>query len=138
MYREEIKGLRALGRTEDEIKAIVEEDRLLDERSCKAAMEDWVNLLVKMWDAVDKAVDERRLKVYVEEFKAVPLGLLEKSVSRAIRNNGAWLTVPSVGALWAAIRKETGDLPNMDVMEAVQLWMERQAGFIYRFEKVTA
>jgi hypothetical protein len=139
MYTDEmVRRLRIVGKSEDEIREIILEDQALDEQIYKEAYAEWMGVLVKMWDAVDKDVDEKRLAVYAEEFQSIPLGLLEKAVSRAIRNNGVYLSVPSVGALWIAIQKEIGDLPNMDVMEVVNLWKERQAeqfdALLYRFD----
>lgn len=100
----------------------------------KVAIDEWIATLTRMWDAVDKPVDDRRLMVYVQEFKDIPLGLLEKAVGRAIRNNGVYTSVPTVGALWAAIRKEAGDFPNMEVMDVVDLWdQEKFERCIYRF-----
>ena len=108
--------------TRDEM---IQEDQALDEHIRQEAYKEWLGTLVKLWDAVDKDVDDKRLALYAEEFRCVPLGLLEKAVKRAIRNNGVYLSVPSIGALWVAIKKETGDHPNMDVMDAVALWEEK-------------
>lgn len=100
----------------------------------KAAIDEWIATLTRMWDAVDKPVDDRRLMVYVEEFKDIPLELLGKAVGRAIRNNGVYSNVPTVGALWSAIRKEAGEFPNMEVMDVVDLWdQERYERIVYRF-----
>lgn len=126
MYTAEmIQRLRNLAMTEQEIDEIVLEDRLLDERIQAEGYKAWLEVLVKMWDAVDKEVDQKRLAVYAEQFREIPYGLLNLAVDRAIRNNGSYLTVPSVGALWTAIKVEAGDRSG-DVIEAVQLWKERQ------------
>jgi len=113
------------------------EKEVTDESIYQAAYGEWIGVLASMWDAIGKDVDERRLAYYEKKFANIPLGLLEKAVDRAIRNNGNYLTVPSVGALWSAIKKETGEHPNMDVLEAVQLW-ENEIGArfdasLYRF-----
>lgn len=136
----DIRCYRDAGNSEEEIRAIILEDQILDESIQKAAYEEWLGVLVSMWDAVDKDVDEKRLMYYAKEFESIPLGLLENSVKRAIRNNGKYLSVPSVGAIWDAIRKETGEHPNMDILEVVQLWKnqvdERFDMHIYRFAAV--
>lgn len=136
----DMRCLRAAGNSEEDLRAIILEDQLLDEKIQKAAYEEWLGVLVSMWDAVDKDVEEKRLMYYAKEFADIPLGLLEKAVSRAIRNNGKYLSVPSVGAIWDAIRKETGEHPNMDVLEVVKLWNdqaeERFERQIYRFAGV--
>ncbi len=117
--------MRAAGKTESEIHEILIEDQIMDERIKKAAYEEWLNILVSMWDAVDKEVDEKRLTYYAKEFEMVPFGLLEDAVKYAIRNNGKYLSVPSVSAIWDAIRKQVGDYPNMDILEVVELWKSR-------------
>ena len=120
--------------------AEVIEKEITEESIYQAAYGEWIGVLASMWDAIGKDVDERRLAVYEKQFKHIPLGLLEKAVARAIRNNGNYLSVPSIGALWSAIKKETGEYPNMDVLEAVKLWEDRRTAefdaIVYRFEKV--
>lgn len=115
----------------------ITETEITDQSIYKVAYGEWIGALASMWDAIGKDVDERRLAVYEKQFESVPFGLLEKAVGRAIRNNGNYLSVPSVGALWAAVKKETGYHSNMDVLEAVQLW-ESESGArldasMYRF-----
>ena len=106
---------------------------ILDVDYQKSAIDEWIAILTRMWDAIGKE-DARRLEVYAREFKDIPLGLLDAAVSRVIRNNGDYLTVPSISALWAAIKKEAGDFPNMDIMDAVAVWEDRtfERG-VYRF-----
>lgn len=140
MYTDDmIAQLRAVGHSETKIREIILEDQECDERIQKEACKEWLDCLVKMWDAVDKDVDEKRLAIYVEQFQEIPLGLLEIAVSRAIRNNGSYMSVPSVGALWQAIKQETGDLTHIDVIEAVRLWSAREDAMfetrLYRFGK---
>lgn len=117
-------------------------DQITDESIYKAAYGEWVGVLASMWDAIGKDVDDRRLKVYAEQFKNIPYGLLEKAVARAIRNNGNYLTVPSVSALWDAIKREAGDSMNIDfrnrdALEAVETWVEHEEAKLdaatYRF-----
>lgn len=142
MYTDEmIQRLRDVGHSEETIRDILLEDAELDQRTRKIFYQEWLGLLVKMWDAVDKEVDEKRLAVYAEQFKPVPFGLLEKAVGRAIRNNGKYLTVPSVGALWDAIRQELGNDTSRDVLESIQHWMQTQDAMfemtLFRFTNET-
>jgi len=76
---------------------------------------DWVGALVSMWDAIGKPVDEVRLGVYMRQLGSVPLGLLERAVSLAIRDNGSYATVPTVGAIWQALRKVLGNPLDLEV-----------------------
>jgi len=85
-----------------------------------AALE-WSEILEKMWTMIGKPVDEKRLGFYIDELGDIPIGLLEKAVSRAVRNNGQYMTVPSVGAIWNALRAELGN-PSGDILEAVEQW----------------
>ena len=142
MYTDEmiehmIEQLRTAGHSESEIRTIILEDLECEKRIQKEAYAEWLECLVKMWNAVDKDVDDKRLAIYAEQFKAIPLGLLEKAVDRAIRNNGSYMSVPSVGALWQAIKQETGNHTHIDVMGSINLWIDSEdARFerqIYRF-----
>jgi hypothetical protein len=81
---------------------------------------EWLDILKGMWDAIGKPADERRLKEYARHFGSVPTELLRKSVDRAIRENGNYQTVPTIGALWSAIRSELGNPYNID--QALYEW----------------
>ena len=87
-------------------------------------LDEWLGVVSQLWDAVGKDPDEKRLTVYARQLSMIPLGLLERSVDRAIRENGKYQTVPTIGAIWAAVRKELGDPVDLDT--AIQAWIERQ------------
>lgn len=92
-----------------------------------------VKILSEMWDAIGKPLDEKRLQKYAKELKGIPLGLLEKAVSRAIRNSGDYQVVPTISAVWKAVRHELGN--PYDIDEAIERWMEtRYQSAVYRFE----
>src|SRR5690349_3264479 len=93
-----------------------------DGQITQMATDEWVSVLMSMWEAIGKDVDEKRLTIYAKQFSIVPLGLLEKAVGRAIRNNGNYLTVPTVGALWDALRRELGNPRDID--QAIEQWCE--------------
>jgi len=57
----------------------------------------------------------------------VPLGLLERSVRRVIRENVVHV-VPLPGVVWAAVRRELGD--PWDVRLAMEDWVERRWGMV--------
>ena len=69
------------------------------------AMGDWVAVLIQLWEAVGKPVDNKQLAVYVKQLGDIPLGILEKVVSEMIRSN-TWNSVPSIGAIWQEVRKD--------------------------------
>ena len=89
------------------------------------AKDDWVMVLVRLWDAVGKSVEAEpeRLDVYRRELVEVPRGLLERAVSRVIREN-QYNNVPTVGVIWNALRAELGH--PYDIQDAIQNWVERE------------
>jgi hypothetical protein len=92
---------------------------------------EWLQVLVRMWDAIDKPVDIKRLENYERELSSVPMGLLKSAVSRCIREN-TYTSVPSVGKVWEAIRKELGNPRDID--ESIERWKSsRWERCIYRF-----
>lgn len=97
----------------------------------QAALKDWMDVLARLWDAVDKPIDAKRLQNYRHELKAVPIGLLEKAVSRCIREN-IYNNIPSVGKVWEAVRRELGN--PFDIDAAIETWIEfRWQACFYRF-----
>lgn len=94
---------------------------------------EWTDVLIGMWEAIGKPLDEKRLAKYAKELKDIPLGLLEKAISRAIRNGGDYQVVPTISAIWGALRKELGN--PYDIDEAIERWREaKYQSIIVRFE----
>ena len=81
----------------------------------QALADEWNGVLMSLWDAIGKEVDFRRLALYARQLGMVPLGLLEQAVSLAIRDNGSYATVPTVGAIWQALRKVLGNPLDLEV-----------------------
>lgn len=81
---------------------------------------EWLDILKGMWEAIGKPVDERRLQEYARHFKEIPMELLRDSVDRAIRDNGVYQTIPTVGALWEAVRKILGN--PYEIGQAIAEW----------------
>ena len=92
---------------------------LISDEAYQEALDEWIGVLSRLWTACGKIPDTDRLVLYQEELAIVPLGLLQKAVSRAIREH-AYNNVPTVGELWAAVRKELGD-PH-DIEQAISDW----------------
>lgn len=90
----------------------------------QAASAEWLGVLAGMWEAIGKPLDEKRLKKYAKELQGIPLGLLERAVSLAIRNSGDYQVVPTIAAVWGAVRKELGKPYDIDV--AIERWCEAQ------------
>jgi hypothetical protein len=90
-----------------------------DKEIYDAALEEWTGILAQLWIGIGKPLDPERLKIYRDQLKAVPLGLLELAVSRLFREE-TWNVVPTVGRIWEAIRKELHDPNNLD--EALNGW----------------
>jgi hypothetical protein len=83
---------------------------------------EWYQLLVNLWTAIGKPVDEDRLRLYGREFGAVPYGLLDKALAR-VRRTQSWLVVPTIGEIWRAIDIELHEANCTSAEEwADQLW----------------
>lgn len=102
---------------------VYDEDEQREKEIDAAAYVEWLGVLAGMWDAIGKSLDERRLEKYAKELSYIPLGLLEKSVSRAMRNNGEYQVVPTIGAIHQALKNELGN--PRDVDEAIDQWKNR-------------
>lgn len=83
---------------------------------------EWTATIEKLWQAIGKPVDQSRLEVYVEELRFIPLGLLDKAVSRALRTGGSYQTVPTLGAIWDAIREELQCKRGQEP-ESIEMWV---------------
>lgn len=101
-----------------------------DQEIYQAAMEEWLSVLTQLWTAYDKPLDPERLTLYQKMLGEVPLGLLEKAVKRVIREH-KYNSVPAVGDVWSAIRKELGN--PYDIDQAIQAWCDA-LNPIVRFE----
>lgn len=83
---------------------------------------EWLGILAQLWESVGKEIEPRRFGIYVEQLGDIPMGLLKRAVKRAIRDNGAYQTVPTISAVWAALRNELGN--PCDVGQAIADWDE--------------
>lgn len=103
-----------------------------DDAIYAAGMEEWVGTIAQLWEAIGKGdqlnkdpEQKRRLNMYCKQLQIVPLGLLEKGIEYAIRNN-TFSTVPPIGTIWEGIRKELDKLnlpPQMDIDEKIDRWI---------------
>jgi hypothetical protein len=84
------------------------------------ALAEWTGILAQLWTGIGKPIDPERLKIYRDQLKNVPLGLLELSINRVMKNT-TWHTVPPVGVVWQAIRKELNNPYDIDI--AVTEWV---------------
>lgn len=117
--------------------------QVTDEQIQLSATDEWMAVLMSLWDAAGKNAndDEKRLTSYARQLSIIPLELLQKSIDRAIQSNGKYLTVPAIGAIWDALRKELKkqlNIPDgMDMEEAIDLWCRRKfEQGVVRFEQV--
>lgn len=99
------------------------------------AMDEWLDQLIRLWDAVGKPLDADRLQIYRRELSAIPLGLLEKAISRVLRGH-IYASVPAIGEVWNAVRDELGCRKGQE-LEAIEHWcdMSWDRCFI-RFDRV--
>jgi hypothetical protein len=103
---------------------IVERQPLTDEEIHQAATEEWLGILSRLWIGVGKSPTSEQLTVYREMLGDIPLGLLERTVERAMREH-RFANVPTIGNVWDAFLKELNLRPGMPVEQAVETWSER-------------
>ena len=107
-----------------------------DEEIYEAAMSEWLGVLAKLWTAFGKTPVHEQMVVYQEMLADVPLGLLEKSVNRAIREH-KFSNIPTSGEVWDAFMKELKPAHGMSVRDAVELWKDKECDCVlYRFDVV--
>jgi hypothetical protein len=94
----------------------------------QAATEEWLSVLGRLWEAVDKPIDAKRLEVYRRELGSVPMGLLEQATSRCIREH-TYSNVPTVGEVWEAVRKELSN--PFDLPQAILDWEDARWRRVY-------
>ena len=111
-----------------------------DEEIYQDALAEWQNAIAGMWDAAGKSLavagEAARFGQYVRQLSGIPLGLLQLACDRAVRETGKYQVVPSVGAVWDALRKELHNPRDLD--QAISLWCEaRWARTVYVFGDLT-
>lgn len=94
-----------------------------DELIYESPQEEWMSILARLWIAFDKPLDADRLRIYSDELSAIPMGLLEKAISRTIREH-RFSNVPSIGDVWRALQTELGN--PYDLQQAIESWCDRQ------------
>jgi len=90
-----------------------------DSQIFQMAYEEWVGVLAQLWTCIGKPVEADRLRIYCDQLKKLPLGLLEASIAKLMMEN-TWLTVPPVGAIWQAVRHELRDPYDLEI--ALEAW----------------
>ena len=88
------------------------------------ALDEWTGVLKQLWYAIGKPVDSKQLAVYVKQLGDIPLGVLEDVVARIMREH-TWHTVPTIGDIWAVVRKYYGDADRL------RFWMPAPRGDQY-------
>jgi hypothetical protein len=90
-----------------------------DQEIYQMAYADWMAVLSRLWKAANRPVDAEQLQIYIQELGEVPLGLLQKAISRAMQEN-QYSNVPTIGKVWEAVRRELGN--PYDVRLAINEW----------------
>jgi hypothetical protein len=92
---------------------------MTDQEIYNAALEEWTGIIAQLWTGIGKPVEQDRLKIYCDQFGKVPLGLLELTINRVMREN-TYSNVPPVGVIWQVIRQELSN--PYDLNEAIESW----------------
>lgn len=88
----------------------------------QTVLEDWLTVLSRLWTSYGKPLEPERLQEYQRMLQIVPLGLLEKAIDRVVREH-TFNSVPTVGEVWFAVRKELGN--PLDIEQAIEAWCEQ-------------
>lgn len=83
------------------------------------AKKDWLTVLSDLWTAYDKKLNPAQMKIYVRQLDFIPIGLLRKSIDRAILEK-EFSTTPNPNEVIRALKKELDD--PLDLAEAVENW----------------
>jgi hypothetical protein len=107
--------------------------RVMSDAECnQAALEEWLEVLSRLWVAYDKPLDPVRLVLYQNMLGKLPIGLLELAIEQTVRNHGKYNNVPTVGEVWDAVRVVLHNPYNLD--QAIVDWSARKfESCIYRF-----
>lgn len=97
------------------------------DQAIQQAAEAWLEELSKLWTAVGKTPTLEQLKVYQDMLGDVPLGLLERSVKRALQAH-KFNSVPTIGNVWDAFLIELDAPDGMPIREAIERWEARLWG----------
>lgn len=110
--------------------------KVMGEDECQqAAMEDWLEVLSRLWVAYDKPLDPIRLVLYQNMLSKLPRGLLELAIEQTVKDHGKYNNVPTVGEVWDAVRVVLHNPHNLD--QAIEDWSARKfEACLYRFEVV--
>jgi hypothetical protein len=73
-----------------------------DQQIYKAARDEWVGVLLQLWEAYGKQPDPKQLKVYVKQLGDIPLGTLETAIGEILRSH-TYNSVPTIGEIWEVI-----------------------------------
>jgi hypothetical protein len=110
--------------------------RVISEEDCQqAALEDWLEVLSRLWVAYDKPLDPIRLVLYQNMLGKLPTGLLELAIEQTVKVHGKYNNVPTVGEVWDAVRVVLHNPHNLD--QAIEDWSARKFEVcMYRFDRV--
>jgi hypothetical protein len=99
--------------------------KVMSEDECnQAALEDWLEVLSRLWVAYDKPLDPVRLVLYQNMLEKLPTGLLELAIEQTVRNHGKYNNVPTIGEVWDAVRVVLHNPHNLD--QAIEDWSARK------------
>lgn len=90
--------------------------------------EEWMGVLASLWVAIGKPVDPERLRMYAQVLSDIPLGLLELSIKRVLRQQ-TWQVVPQPGVIVGAMEKEL-QIANV---HNIPDWVEQRYEYLMRF-----
>ena len=77
----------------------------------KKLLEDWNDVIARLWDAYGKDINPKQFKVYKQRLEDVPLGILEHVVDETIARH-KYFTVPPLGKVIDVLKELHPDYKN--------------------------
>jgi hypothetical protein len=103
--------------------SMVDEPPELEQAELNQLMKiEWTNILTRLWTAIGKDPDIKRLKIYSDNLQSVKYGLLFRAIDRVLRDH-TYSSVPPLGTIWEAIEQEMGrKRADLYFQEALENW----------------
>ena len=92
-----------------------------DKQIYKAARDEWVGVLLQLWEAYNKQPNPKQLRTYINQLSSIPMGALEKAVSLLLREH-KYNSVPTIAEIWDVLKRLNGGSDKIIVNTKPWVW----------------